>query len=788
MVGPLILLTALLDLSSACPLNLEPAELVHELGEPALINCTTTDDGHRGLYWTYNGEKQEEEDSKLFTELTISKTEWSTKANCTIKLETSECSKELQIKVFKRPSNITVHSSGAAVEGKQLELKCEVSDVATVQNLTVKWFMNNTVEKTTPYPSTNSTTTVSSSLTFNVSREHQGTTFTCEASESGPHGPLFVSNETWKLSVEYGPQFENHEYNIQVNKSDDISLHCEAMGNPPPHYSWIKDGKNVANYTNYYNISQVNENATFDCMASNDHGNVTKTFIITVMETTSTPTEATAAPKSPGCPLTIAPDKIQVKFGGPASANCSTTELDAEGLSWEATTRGTGLTKVTHLPWTVDKVEIWTISARCVINRQDGSQCTKPLSITVWKSPDKVQLSPVENRTMIEGKPQQLKCDVFNVAPAKKLQVNWYQDGKLIHTDNNIFNGSDAAPKIVTSHLEVTPEKAHNGANFTCEAELLLEENPKVASIPFTANVQYKPSASPCLGKISRPENVFKLEEVNCEVQGNPEPTVSWYYKDKEVNSTKLLTRTDSGKYTALYTNSVGNTSVTVDITIEYGPSFSCKDLYNVTENSNLDSVCVPEGKPQPDVKWVKDGKTFSSPKMWKREDSGRYMVVASNALGRANHTVTINVLYAPRFSDAPTTEEINQGGNRTLKCSADGNPPPQVEWKKYPHAANIKVTSRERQSYVHITEATSADAGLYSCFATNEVGSVSKNVTLMIITEQSKNITIIIIISVVIAVLFIILALILIGRVCKKKFGRYDILALSEVSMTTMS
>ena len=51
------------------------------------------------------------------------------------------------------------------------------------------------------------------------------------------------------------------------------------------------------------------------------------------------------------------------------------------------------------------------------------------------ESPDKVHVSPVGNGTMIEGKPHSLKCDVFNYAPAKELQVNWYQDGKLINTD-----------------------------------------------------------------------------------------------------------------------------------------------------------------------------------------------------------------------------------------------------------------------------------------------------------------------------------------------------------------
>lgn len=778
MFSPVMLLTALLDLSTACPLILQPPQLVLEFGEPAVANCTTTLDGHSGMFWTYGNESYPE-DLGSFTILEKTHIDWNTPAKCTIKLNDTEyCSKDLEIKVYKRPTNVTVQSNGPAIKESQLELKCEVSDVAVVQNLTLTWYTNNsTVVKTKTFFSSkpNTTMTVTSSLMWTVKDD---ATFTCEASELGPQGPLFVSSDTWKLSVEYAPEFEEHEHNIHLNNSGKVSLHCEALGNPPPHYSWVKEGVNVANTANYQD--QVNETTTFHCVASNDLGSANKAFIVTVMEKTPVLNGTTqASPKSSDCPLTIAPEELLVKFGDPTSANCSTTEADADGIGWEATTNGHGLEPVTHLEWKVEKVEVWTITASCYLSRNDGSHCIKPLSITIWKSPDEVQVSLNGNSSMVEGKPRQLICDVFNVAPVEKLQVKWYQNNALVHTDTDRITGSNGELRNVTSIWELTPKKEDNEANFTCEAELLLGQqgqNPKVVSEPYTANVQYKPSISSCLNYAGK-ESDFQLDTVPCKADGNPEPTIYWYFKDKRVNATEPLTRRDSGTYTAEFKNIIGSTNASVDISIEYGPSFSCKDHYNVTEDVNFTPECESDGRPKPKSVWSKNGMEIAFPKMWKRQDSGQYSVVARNQHGQANHTLIINVLYVPRFSEGDITIEFNLGENLTLECSADGNPPPLLRWEKHPLAANVNVSTRGRHSYIHVTQATSSNAGLYSCIATNEVGTVSKNVTLMIAVKP-RALHNIIFISVALFVLLIICIGVLIYRNYRKKLGRYDVIS----------
>lgn len=780
MLGPLMLLTALLDSSTSCPLSLQPPTMVLEVGKVGYVNCTTTVDGHDGIYWTYGSEKQPK-DLDSFTVLQIPSADSNKTATCTIKVnETHECSKDLDIKVYKSPTNISVQSNGSTIKGHQIELTCTIFDVGGVQELTVSWYMNNALVKTSSMSAPNQTMSVTSSLKRNVSREDDGATFTCEASALG----LFVSNDSWKLSVQYAPEFEEKTFNIQVNSSGEVSLHCEATGNPAPFYKWIKDEVIIANNTNYLNVT-VTGTMTFTCQASNNLGSTLKTFVITVMETPA-PNEigTTAAPKSAGYPLLIiSPETIYVKFGDPASATCNTTLSEFDGLGWEATTGGIGPINATHLDWRVPKVNSWDTTAQCYINLVNGSQSVKKLTIILWKL-DEVLLSPIGNSSMVEGKPHQLKCEVLNVAPIKNLQVKWYQDGKLLHTDREKFTGSNASLQNEISILDLVPEKQQHKANFTCEAELLLGQNPKVVSKSYTANVQYKPNILECSKSYADREGDLLLKSVPCKASGNPEPVVHWFFKGQPVNSTEALTREDSGTYTAMFENIIGSTNVTVDIITEYGPSFSCKDQYNVTENDFVRSECKPEGIPTPNVVWFKDGINITAPKVWKRQDGGQYSLVASNKYGLTNHTMSINVLYFPRISGESITIEFDLGENLTLECSADGNPPPVLVWKKSPPAANINSHSRGRHSYAYVAEATSSDAGLYSCTATNDFGSVSKNFTLMMRGKQ-RTVHSIIFIFVGLAVILLIFALVLIYRNYRRKSGHYDVIS-DSVPLTT--
>lgn len=87
--------------------------------------------------------------------------------------------------------------------------------------------------------------------------------------------------------------------------------------------------------------------------------------------------------------------------------------------------------------------------------------------------------------------------------------------------------------------------------------------------------------------------------------------------------------------------------------------------------------------------------------------------------------------IVAPTFREVNISKEVRPGENVTFHCDAEGNPAPEIHWN-YTSADNVRQTTGGRQ-YLSIIEATSTNAAVYICVATNKVGKVTKFVTVKI-------------------------------------------------------
>ncbi|XP_060946250.1 intercellular adhesion molecule 5 isoform X2 [Limanda limanda] len=657
------------------------------------------------------------------------------------------CSKDLKITLYKNPDKVTLFSLNNPVVEREFVLQCDVHDAAPVQNLTVKWYKDNEMIKTDSFLNTSKTpVTESSHLTVNVSRGDNGAEIRCEAQlDFGPNGPKPPPvSETKVISVQYAPEFGNNSLDVYLTEGDDVTLSCDAEANPPPHFHWTRDGVNMMENTKNLNVTQVNVSAEYTCTASNYLGRTNKSISIhvikEVMRAPAVPV-TTAVPPTV-CPLTLTPGEVVVRFGDRASVNCSTSALDAVGMGWEASVNGSRFEEPPSVTWTVENLQAWSIKPKCYVTLRNNHQCFTVPNITLYKTPDAVSVSAETPGPMVEGVQHLLRCDIISVAPVRNLRVTWTMGEE--NYGEEVFNDTSETPVNKTSLLRVTPTRDHNGKLFKCNAELHLGPKgpatvPTMSSKPYTAVVHYKPRMQDCPSTSTGVEHYFRLEMLSCKADGNPPPTVHWYHEGQLIHPSEPLSRAHSGKYTAVLSNELSSTNTSVDITFEYGPSFTCGDRYEVMENGKARMECEPEGIPAPIMTWwMMDGAVKVPPQRWTRRDSGKYVLRATNQHGTANHTLDLDVLFAPEFKEGNHSQEVTPGQDVTFACSAEGNPVPEIKWQFSP-VENARETTRGRQKDVSVTGATSTNAGVYICVATNRVGSVSRSVTLMMKGKRGR-------------------------------------------------
>ncbi|XP_022804946.1 peroxidasin-like protein [Stylophora pistillata] len=75
----------------------------------------------------------------------------------------------------------------------------------------------------------------------------------------------------------------------------------------------------------------------------------------------------------------------------------------------------------------------------------------------------------------------------------------------------------------------------------------------------------------------------------------------------------------------------------------------------------------------------------------------------------------------------SPTTQTKDEGGSASFFCSADGNPPPKIQWRIKDSRALIGPNySMKEDGTLIIKRLSYSDAGTYTCIATNILGSHS--------------------------------------------------------------
>ncbi|XP_074625252.1 fibrinogen-like protein A isoform X1 [Acropora palmata] len=103
-----------------------------------------------------------------------------------------------------------------------------------------------------------------------------------------------------------------------------------------------------------------------------------------------------------------------------------------------------------------------------------------------------------------------------------------------------------------------------------------------------------------------------------------------------------------------------------------------------------------------------------------RRSDSDNYFCAATNMLGKVVQTTLLVVVSLPHFTVTPPAKIVKSiGANLTLNCSATGDPPPVISWKR--QGSQLPVgRSQQIDGALVIRDVQKEDAGNYICVATS--------------------------------------------------------------------
>ena len=92
--------------------------------------------------------------------------------------------------------------------------------------------------------------------------------------------------------------------------------------------------------------------------------------------------------------------------------------------------------------------------------------------------------------------------------------------------------------------------------------------------------------------------------------------------------------------------------------------------------------------------------------------------------------------IQAPSLLQRPVETIVNESQTAILKCTADGNPTPQVTWSKMNSSLPVGRHVVESSGALVVKDVRPADEGLYNCRAENLLGNVNHSAKLIVQCE----------------------------------------------------
>uniref|UniRef100_A0A8C1PA37 Neural cell adhesion molecule L1 n=1 Tax=Cyprinus carpio TaxID=7962 RepID=A0A8C1PA37_CYPCA len=556
---------------------------------------------------------------------------------------------------------------------------------------------------------------------------------------------------------------------VTTFSADDITLTCEAIGNPPPTFRWVKDGVefdpskdpelSVSRDSGTFSLTAKDGpihqyQGRYNCYASNDLG-------------TAVSNEARIVTEIP----TMAKEK-----------KVSKKVEEGESVVLPCNPPNSTVAPVIH--WMDKKLRHIQQNDR-VIQGRDGnlyfSHVTEADSrddytcntqfpsarIIVLKEPIKLTVVPsnsvVRNRRpqmmrptgshssylVLSGQNLELECIVQGL-PSPKIQ--WIRkDGVLSESRTS----KDSYDRV----LRFKNISESDSGEYQCTATNLQGMITHTYSITVEAAPYWikKPKS-----QLYAPGDTVKLD---CKADGIPTPDVTWSINDIDpdpkrslkhgVLTLKNVELSDTAVYQCKAVNKHGSILINAYVyVIELPPQILTEDglMYSVAEGQTTEMACETFGSPQPNVTWEGEtwGALVANPRMSQLpdgslqisnaslNDSGQYTCTVSNS--KITITAELDVLNKTVIVKPPLALRIQRGKPATLTCEYQVDSrqyTPQVQWRKNGQKLTESSDSDKYmidESTLIIPEVKEEDEGIYTCevITTLDMAEASGSITIV--------------------------------------------------------
>ncbi|XP_030135337.4 hemicentin-1 [Taeniopygia guttata] len=462
-----------------------------------------------------------------------------------------------------------------------------------------------------------------------------------------------------KLKVQVPPVIKSHveEYVVAVDQS--VTLQCEAEGYPGPQISWHKDGQQITESMRRRILStgalqilfvQPGDSGRYTCTAANPAGS----------STSSTELAVHVPPR-----IRSTDTQYTVTESSQALLSCVAEGIPAPTINWRKDNMLLGDTvgKYQTVPGgdlILDNVVPEDSGSYTCIATNAAGEDTHTVTLTVHVLPAFIELPG--DVALTKGEQLKLTCKATGVPVPR---ITWTFNNNIIPAQYDDVNGH--------SELLIERVSKEDSGTYVCSAENT------VGSIKAIGFVYVKePPVFKGDYHSSRIEPLGGNAMLNCEVRGDPPPTIQWNRKGvgvqisnrirQLVNGSLAIYGTvneDAGDYKCVATNDVGVVERSLTLTLQSPPVITVEPVGTVLEagaTAVLD--CQAGGEPPPAISWSRQGQPVLGDDRvtllpngslriapLHREDTAEYECVARNLLGSVLVTVPLTVQVHGGFS-----------------------------------------------------------------------------------------------------------------------------------------